>query len=339
MVTATPSLSDKRAAWRASRVEDVLWPTQRICDAHHHLWDYADDRYFAADLAADIQDGHNVVSTVFMECEWAYREDGPHAMAPVGETEFVVQQAAELKALLGRPIIRGIIGHADLTLGRNVVPVLEAHVNAGAGLFRGIRHAVAWDAHPDVVNHSSNPPPHLLRDPRFVEGVRGLGEMKLTYDVWMFHRQLPEIIELARDVPETTIVIDHLGAPLGVGPYANCRDEVLAYCREHLTVLAKLPNVVLKLGGVGMTSYGNGWHKQPLPPSSEEIAARWSEIIRWCIDTFGPQRCMFESNFPPDRRSCSYRTLWNAYKRIAEPYSQAERDWLFHETAVEVYRL
>jgi predicted TIM-barrel fold metal-dependent hydrolase len=134
-------------------------------------------------------------------------------------------------------------------------------------------------------------------------------------------------------------VIDHLGGPLGVGPYANCRDEVLSFCREHLSVLAKLPNVVVKLGGVGMTSYGNSWHKQPLPPSSEEIAARWGEIIRWCIDTFGPQRCMFESNFPPDRRSCSYRTLWNAYKRIAEPYSQAERDWLFHDTAVEIYKL
>ena len=333
------TLGEARAAWRASVVEEVLWPAQRICDAHHHLWDYADDRYLAADLAADIRDGHHIVETVYVECESGYRKSGSPEMAPVGETEFVVAQEAELAAMVGRAVITGIIGFADLRLGHAVEPVLAAHVEAAGGRFSGIRHAVAWDASPEVVNHHLEPPAGLLRDSKFTDGVRVLGEMGLTYDVWLFHRQLPEIIELARNVPATTIVVDHLGGPLGVGPYADRRGEVLTYCREQLTKLAASPNTRLKLGGIGMTTYGNRWHRLPTPPSSELIAASWGDHIRWCIDTFGPHRVMFESNFPPDRRSCSYRTLWNAFKRIAEPYSQAERDLIFHDTAAQVYRL
>lgn len=333
------SLGEVRAGWRASVVEEILWPQQRICDAHHHLWDVVDDRYLAEDLAADINDGHHIVETVFMECDSRYRRSGPPELAPVGETEFVVAQEAETSAIVGRPVITGIVGFADLRLGRAVEPVLAAHVEAGGGRFCGIRHAVAWDASPDVVNHHLNPPPRLLLDPKFIDGVGMLGALDLTYDVWLFHPQLPEIIELARRVPETTIVVDHLGGPLGVGPYAARRDEVLTYCREQLTELATTPNVRLKLGGIGMTTYGNGWHRLPTPPGSAVIAASWGDYIRWCIDTFGPHRVMFESNFPPDRRSCNYRTLWNAFKRIAEPYSQAERDLIFHDTAVEVYGL
>ncbi len=332
------SLGEQRAAWRDSMVEEALWPTQRICDAHHHLWDYENDRYLAAELAADVNAGHRVQQTVFMECAWGYHTSGDPALAPAGETEFVVRQAAEVAALIGRPVITGIIGFADLCLA-DVRRVLEAHLEAGQGLFRGIRHAVAWDASPEIVNSHLNPPPGLLLDTQFTQGVCTLGAMGLTYDVWLFHRQLPEIIELARRAPETVIVVDHVGGPLGVGPYSGKRDEVLAYCREQLKVFANLPNARLKLGGVGMTTYGNGWHKQPQPPSSAMIANAWGDYFRWCIDTFSPQRVMFESNFPPDRRSCSYRTLWNAYKRIAEPYSQTERDWMFHDTAVGVYGL
>ena len=330
---------DARAAWRAQGMEEVLWPEQRICDAHHHLWGHDGDRYFAAEFAADLGDGHQVMQTVYVECGSAYRDSGPLELAPLGETEFVLGQEAKLAALRGRPTITGIIGFADLTRGHAAADVLAAHIDAGGGRFKGVRHAVAWDASPDIVNHQRNPPPALLRDPRFAAGVSVLGEMGLTYDVWLYHRQLPEIIDLARAVPGTTIIVDHLGAPLGLGPYAGKREEVWRYCRAQLTEFAKLPNARIKLGGIGMTILGNGWHRQPAPPSSLDIGAQWGDQIRWCIDTFGPQRALFESNFPPDRRSCSYRTLWNAYKRIAEPYSAAERDWLFHDTAVAVYGL
>tara|TARA_R110002096_G_scaffold2741_15_gene14131 strand:- start:897 stop:1916 length:1020 start_codon:yes stop_codon:yes gene_type:complete len=328
-----------RAVWRAAIVEDVLRPDLRICDAHHHLWDHAGDRYLTAEFAADVRDGHNIVATVYVECGSAYRKSGPARLAPVGETEFVLAREAELAALLGRPLIRGIIGHADLCLGRGVADVLSAHIDVAGGRFAGVRHAAAWDASPDIVNHQTDPPAELLLDPQFTDGVRTLGTLGLTYDAWLYHPQLPELTALARAAPETTVVLDHLGAPLGIGPYAGQRTDVLAFCRKHLAALAALPNTRIKLGGIGMPSYGNRWHRLTTPPGSAVIASAWGDHIRWCIDTFGPERAMFESNFPPDGRSCSYRTLWNAYKRIAEPYSDAEQAYLFHDTAVTVYRL
>ncbi len=328
-----------RAAWRASQVEDVLWPAQRICDAHHHLWHHEQERYLAAEFLADVRDGHNIVQTVYAECIEGYRTDGPVPLRPLGETEFVLAQDAEIARVLGRPLITGIVGFADLCLGADVEAVLAAQVEAGKGRFRGVRHATAHDPSPDIVAHQAGPPAGLMRDPQFVAGVRVLGRMGLTYDAWLYHPQIPELVELARAVPETTIVLDHLGAPLGIGPYRDRRTEILAFCREHLAALAALPNTRLKLGGIGMTIYGNGWHRRETPPHSGEIADAWGDHIRWCIDTFGPARALFESNFPPDGRSCSYRTLWNAFKRIAEPYDQAERDRLFHDTAAEVYDL
>jgi predicted TIM-barrel fold metal-dependent hydrolase len=334
-----PPTKTPRARWRASVVEDVLRPELPICDAHHHLWDHAGDRYLASEFAADVCDGHNVVASVYVECGSAYRQSAPAHFAPVGETEFVMAREAELAALLGRPLIRGIIGHADLRLGRGVADVLNAHIEVADGRFAGVRHAVAWDASPDIVNHQADPPAELLLDPHFTDGVRTLGAMDLTYDAWLYHPQLPELVALARAAPATTIVLDHLGAPLGIGPYAGKREGVLEFCREHLAALAALPNTRIKLGGIGMPSYGNRWHRLDTPPGSQLIAATWGDHFRWCIDTFGPERAMFESNFPPDGRSCSYRTLWNAYKRIAEPYSEQEQARLFHDTAVAVYGL
>lgn len=330
--------AEERARWRAQVREEVLWPAQRICDAHHHLWNHAGDEYFAAELAADVQDGHNVVATVYAECGSFYRESGPEEFAPVGETEFVVAQDHELERILGRSLIRGIVGFADLTRGSRAEDVLRAQIEAGEGRFSGVRHAIAWDPHPDIVNHQRNPPQGLAAQPAFIEGVRLLGTLGLTYDAWLYHPQIPEFAALAKAAPDTVVVLDHLGAPVGIGPYANRSDEILAWCRTELTALAKLPNVRVKLGGIGMTVFGKGFHRLPVPPDSHAIAAVWGDHIRFIIDTFGPARCLFESNFPPDRRSCSYRTLWNAFKRIAEPYSQAERDLLFHDTAQTVYR-
>ncbi len=328
---------EQRAAWRRQVVEEVLWPEQRLCDAHHHLWHHEQERYLAAEFLADITDGHNVRQTIYAECIEGYRTDGPEELRPLGETEFVLAQDETLARALGRPVITGIVGHADLCLGSRVRAVLEAQVALRAGRFRGVRHATAHDPSPAIVAHQAGPPAGLMADADFIDGVRTLGAMGLTYDAWLYHPQIPELIALARAVPETVIVLDHLGAPVGIGPYAGQREAILAYCREQLAELAGLPNVRLKLGGIGMTLYGNGWHRREQPPGSVEIAADWGDHIRWCIDTFGPERAMFESNFPPDGRSVSYRTLWNAFKRIAEPYSQAERDRLFHDSAIEIY--
>ena len=300
-----------------------------------------EDRYLVDELLADTGCGHRVLETVFVECGSAYRADGPAELRPVGETELRRRRAArEAEARPGNPTrIAGIVAFADLRRGAAVADVLEAHRAAGDGRFCGIRHAVSWDPSPQVTNHRTDPVEGLLLDPQFQEGVRALGRAGLTYDVWLYHPQLPEAVELARSAPGTTIVVDHLGGPLGVGPYADRHDEVLAACRASLAELAALPHVRLKLGGIGMTVFGQRWHRREAPPSSEELAAFWADHVRWCIDRFGPDRAMFESNFPPDRASCSYGVLWNAFKRMAEGYSPAERQQLFRDTALATYRL
>lgn len=334
-----PANVTDRRSWRRQHVEEILAPEQVICDPHHHLWGHAGDVYFAAELAEDIGDGHKVEKTIYVECGSDYRQSGPSELAPVGETEFVVNQDQQLKDIVGHSVIQGIIGFADLKLGRGVQAVLDAHKEAAEGRFVGVRHALACDPSPKIEDHNTNPPADLMSNPQFIEGLRTLGQEDLTFDAWLYHPQLDLLAQLAAKVPDTTVVCDHLGAPIGIGPYAGRREEIFDHCRSALSALAQCPNSRLKLGGIGMPLYGNGWHRLPQPPDSKTIAAGWQDHIRWCIDTFGPERVMFESNFPPDGRSCSYRTLWNAFKRIAEPYSAAERQLMFHDTAIAVYRL
>ncbi|MFN0091303.1 MAG: amidohydrolase family protein [Acidimicrobiales bacterium] len=332
----------ERAAWLARTTETAFDAAQPICDPHHHLWDHPGDRYLLDELLADTGAGHNVVETVFVECGSAYRTGGPPELAPVGETEFVAAAAAQSEQRRdahGGAVIAGIVAFADLRLGAAVAEVLEAHRAAGGRRVVGVRHATAWDADPRVRNHRTDPKPELARDPAFQEGVRTLGRFGLTYDIWCYHPQLAEVVELAQAAPETTVVVDHLGGPLGVGPYAGRHADVLAACRGPLEALARLDNVRLKLGGIGMTIMGQRWHRREAPPTSTELAAVWAPHIHWCIERFGPNRCMFESNFPPDRASCSYTVLWNAFQRIAAGAGPAERDRLFRGTAVEVYGL
>jgi predicted TIM-barrel fold metal-dependent hydrolase len=312
-------------------MEEILEPELLICDPHHHLWDRPDDRYMTEELNADLGSGHLIERTVFIECRSGYLVDGPDAFRPVGETEFVV--AAEPA---GR--IAGIIGHADLRLPE-IDDVLHAHVEAGKGRFRGIRQMNAWDASTDVRRPTSTIPPHLLSDPDLRRGFPSLGHAGLIYETYLFHPQIPELTDLARAFPEVPIVLDHLGGPIGVGPYREHRDDVLMIWRTSLSDLATCPNVSLKLGGIGMPMFGQTWHERPDGASSNEIASAWGDDIRWCIETFGVERAMFESNFPVDKESCSYAALWNAFKIIATDASPSEKAALFHDTAVRTYRL
>jgi L-fuconolactonase len=331
-------VNPEHAAWLALTTEDALEPDLEICDPHHHLWDHPKERYEVAELHADTGAGHNVTRTVFVDCMSGYRDDLPPHLAPVGETEYALAQAREAERR-GGARIAGIVSFADLSLGRAVEEPLSAHVEAGAGLFRGIRHATGWDPDPSVHNSHTNPPQGLMGEPAFREGLATLASMGLSFDAWLYHPQLPELVDLARAHPEATIVLDHLGAPLGTGPYAGRRDEVLAAWRPPMAELAQLPNVYLKVGGIGMALYGMGFHRLPRPPGSAELAAAWGDLVRWCIDAFGPSRCMFESNFPVDRRSCSYVVLWNAFKRMASEYGAPDKAELFSGTARRAYRL
>jgi predicted TIM-barrel fold metal-dependent hydrolase len=301
-----------------------------IVDPHHHLWEHPERPYLLAELRADTDSVERVEKTVFVECMSGYRTDGPEAFRPVGETEFVV--AADPDGF-----IAGIVGFADLR-APEIADVLAAHVEAGKGRFRGIRHASAHDPSPDIRVSHTNPPPGLLGLPEFRRGFAALGAAGLSFDAWLYHPQLPELVELCRAHPDVPVVLDHLGGPLGIGPYAGRRDEVLATWRASMTEVARCENVTLKLGGIGMPIFGQRWHHEG-GAGPEQLAAVWGEPIRWCIETFGADRCMFESNFPVDKVSCTYADLWAAFDLIVADASAAERDALFAGTATRAYRL
>jgi predicted TIM-barrel fold metal-dependent hydrolase len=333
------------ADWLAQTKEDALEPDLPICDPHHHLWEFREDqpepRYLLDDILADTNSGHNIVSTVFIECGAMYREDGPDAMKPVGETEFVNGIAA--MSASGRygvtRIAAGIVGHANLTLGDDVAAVLEAHIAAGNGRFRGIRHSVPWDASDDVPVVRGKRPPHLLMDDTYRAGFAHLARHGLTYEAWLYHPQLAELTDLARAFPDTTIILNHFGGPLGVGPYAGRREEIFAIWQADIADLASCPNVVAKLGGLNMAINGFGWHEQATPPASEALVEATRPYYEYTIEHFGADRCMFESNFPVDKLSCSYGVLWNSFKRLTAGYSDDEKAKLFHDTAARIYRL
>lgn len=330
-----------REAWLNVTVEEVLDPDLPICDPHHHLWDYPHHRYLLEDLLRDTGSGHNVQQTVFVECVSMYRTDGPDEMKPVGETEFV-QGVADRSAAGGAgrtAVYAGIVGFADLTLGDGVQAVLEAHLEASPGRFRGIRHAASWHASPDIRNAHTGAPAGLMADAEFRTGLRRLHALGLSFDAWLYHTQLMELVDLARACPDGAIILDHIGGPLGIGPYRGKRDDVFAEWQGGIAELAACPNVVVKLGGMAMPMSGFGWHKQAVPPTSAQIAEAQAPYYLHCIERFGVERCMFKSNFPVDKASCSYAVLWNAFKRIVQDFSYAERRHLFHDIAAHTYRL
>ena len=329
------------AAWLDQVQEEVIEPERRICDPHHHLWDRNGNRYLLDELLADTGSGHNVVSTVFVECLSMYRAGGPEELRPVGETEFV-QGVAAMSASGGYGPMRAcsaIIGRATLSMGAAVGAVLDAHIAASPNRFRGIRDAAGWDPSPDVRNSHTNPPEHLFLNAQFREGMKELERRGLVFEAWHYHTQIPELTSLARAFPGVTIVLDHFGGPLGIGPYEGRPDEVFENWRKNIDDLAACPNVVAKLGGINMPINGFGWHKRAAPPTSDELVAATRRYYEHTIDRFGPGRCMFESNFPVDRESCSYRVLWNAFKKLAAGHPEDEKDAMFYGTATRVYRI
>jgi predicted TIM-barrel fold metal-dependent hydrolase len=294
-----------------------------------------------SDLLADLGAGHNVTATVYLEWLSMYRLTGPAELRPVGEIEFANGVAAmSASGTYGKPqVCAGIVGYADLALGAAVERVLEAMIAGGGGRFRGIRFITA--SHPDQATWGSmvTRPEGLLVDERVREGFTRLAPLGLSFDAWVYHTQLGELIDLARAFPQTQIVLDHVGGPIGLGPYAGKRDEVFAEWRGRIRELAACPNVHIKLGGLGMRMFGFDLHTGELPPSSQELASAWQPYIETCIAAFGPERAMFESNFPVDKGSCSYAALWNAFKHIAAGCSAAEKAALFAGTATKFYRL
>lgn len=330
-----------RADWLAQEEEPAIEPDLPICDAHHHLFDLPGFPYLLPQFLDDLASGHRVESTVYVECTAFYRADGAPAMRPVGETEFAAGVSAMVASRRYGPakVVAAIVPYADLGLGSAVEPVLEAQCAAGGGRVRGIRHASGWDASAYVKNSHTNPPRGLLLDARFREGFALLARYGLSFDAWLYHPQLGELLDLARAFPEQPIVIDHLGGLLRFQPYADRQAEEFAAWRHSIALLSGCPNVHIKLGGLGMKLFGFRYGKQPAPPGSEQLARDWKPYLDVCIDAFGPERCMFESNFPVDKQSFGYSTMWNAFKRYAAGASAAEKAALFSGTATAFYRL
>ena len=327
--------------WLDQVTEQIIEPDLPIVDPHHHLWPPGGALPYDIDtLAADTGSGHNVVATVFIECRASYRRDGPSHMRPIGETEFVTAQAAELtRRHPGAAPIAGIVAHADLAIGNRLGEVLDAHQAAGGTMFKGIRDALSSPLEPEVLAIPGRAAPRRFADEAFREGVRELGRRGLTYDTWHYHHQNAEMLELARAAPTTQMVLDHFGTPLGVGMYTGRRDEIFDEWADGVAQLATADNIVAKLGGLAMPDNGFGWHENPKPPTSDEFVAAQARYYHHTIQCFGPERCMFESNFPVDRFSLSYPVLWNGFKKIAAEYSAAEKAAMFSETARRVYRL
>jgi L-fuconolactonase len=318
--------------------EDVLDPAIPICDAHHHLWNRPDQRYLIDEFLADAGSGHNVRRSVFVEWRSYYRGDGAAEMRPVGETEFaaaVGESAAHRKV----GACAAIVGYADLRLGAAVAPVLEAHIAAGRGRFKGIRNVATWDADPVVLGGAPICPPGLYREPLFRQGFAVLASYGLTFDAWVYQTQLDDLIELARAFPQQPIVLNHTGGVLGIAGYANRRDQLFQAWRSGMHQLAQCPNVYLKLGGLGMRRSGFEFFGHPRDFSSATIAEAWRPWIDACLDEFGAGKCMFESNFPVDAASCSYRVLWNSFKRLMSGASPTQKQQAFHDTATNFYRI
>ena len=319
--------------------EEILDPDLPICDSHHHLWDTGTHRYLLGDFQEDVRGGHRIESTIYVEAGSFERAGGPIHLRSVGETEFAVGVAA--MAASGRygatRVAAGIIAHADLSMGASAGELLAAHRSAGGARLCGIRQSGAWDADPAIAGGRLHAPPQLYRQPAFRAGFGELRQFALTFDAFVNHPQLDDVTDLARTFPDQPIILDHVGGLLGIGPYADRHDAIFVAWRRSMRELANCPNVRVKLGGLGLTRCGFRFHRLPEPPDSRHLAEVWRPWIETCIEAFGSARCMFESNFPVDRRSTSYAVLWNAFKRLAAAASAGEKAALFRDTALETY--
>jgi L-fuconolactonase len=329
--------------WHALTQEAALEPDLPICDPHHHFWDFRIarlpyQRYLLHELMADVDTGHNIRSTVFIEARAMYRADGPTEMKPVGEIEFVQGLAAASASGLYGPCraAAAIVGHADMKLGDRIEPVLDALQAASPNRFRGIRHIATWNADPRVESREKE---GVLLTPEFRTAGKVLARKGLSLDTICAFPQLPEMVDFARAVPDLPIIVNHLGGLNRTAPFDNRDDEVIPQWRRGIAELAKCPNVMMKLGGMGMPRFGFDWHLRDKPIGSEELATSMAPYLSYCIEQFGPERCMFESNFPVDKVSFSYPIVFNAFKRLSKGYSATERAAMFHDTAVRAYRI
>lgn len=321
-----------RNEWLSLEQEPVIASDQPIFDSHHHLWDRPEGRYLVDDFMLDASVGHDVRASLFVQCTTGYLTDGPVEMRPLGEVETVLGGSKNLPM---HPI--GIIAFADLQLGSAVRPVLEALLETAAGKLCGIRNKTAYHADPAIRSNPVPAPQGLLLSDAFKAGAQVLASQELCLDIWVYHTQLDEVLALAKAVPGLSVILNHCGGPLGVPPYRKNDPEVFRNWFTGLAKIAALPNTRVKIGGFGLSVMGHGYAKQPKPPLSQKLAADWAPYVETCIDLFGSERAMFESNFPVDKGQFSYNAVWNTFKRLTATLTQEARDNLFWRTAARCY--
>ena len=331
--------------WLNQVYEKAIEPDLPIIDSHHHLWDCkigrVNPRYFLDEILEDFNSGHNIIASVFIECGTMFREDGPEDEKSLGETEFANGIASmSASGLYGKTrVSAGIVGTVNLNLGKNVNKILEKHIELSGERFKGIRVGATWDESHDVVNHRTNPRQGMFYEKKFREGFAQLENYDLSFEAWCYHPQIPDVTDLARTYPNNRIVLDHLGGPIGIGPYRTRKKIVFREWKKNIAELALCENVVVKLGGLNMEVNGYNWHRKKVPPTSEELFESTRSYLEYAIEKFGPDRCLFESNFPVDKMSCSYVVCWNSFKRLTANYSKDEKLKLYSDNARRIYKL
>lgn len=334
-------------AWLNQVQEHIIDPERRIIDPHHHLWRKRFDRdYLLEDLKSDTESGHNIEQTVFIECRAFYDKDAPEHLQSLGETRTITDIAAQSQFHQAHgsanSAITGIVAKVDLCLGDKpdeLKEIIRQHASIAGNLLKGIRHSGAHDPRPEDLTIPGRAPAYLYGQESFRKGLRILGELGLTYDTWHYHHQNEDFCDLAEAIPDTTLILDHFGTPLGVGIYRGSRDSIYMQWKQDIKRLSRCPNVYAKLGGLAMPDNGFGWDKRDRPADSDELVRWQQKYYLHTIECFGPERCMFESNFPVDKLSISYPVVWNAFKKMVADFSETEKHAMFYDTAARVYRL
>ena len=324
------------------RDEPIIEPGIRIVDAHHHLFDRPNLRYLLDDFLGDAAAGHHIVGSVYVETQAMVRARGPAHLSSLGEIEFANGMGAMSSS--GRygdaRVCAAIVGFADLSAGDRIAELLDKAQAAAPERFRGVRQMTF--AHPGEALKkllAVRFPEGILKSDGFRQGLRQVASRGLSFDATVFHTQIPELAELADAFPDTTMVLNHLGMAMGYGLDADGRAEVFREWRTQMIELARRPNVVCKVGGLGMPFWGFGLEARKDVLGFTELADHWRPYVETGIEIFGANRCLMESNFPLEGVSCGYVPFWNAMKHIVRDASPAEKSALFHDTAVRVYRI
>ena len=334
-----------RQEWLNQHIEDPILPNIPIIDPHHHLWDVGFGRYYIEELLEDINSsGHNILSTVYIMSSSntkIYSKDGLEEFKPLKEIEFATSEGKRADLIPNNKVKvnASIVGSVDLTYGNKLQPVLEKAVNISEGRLKGIRMLLASHTDPRISSGAVKSDLGLMLHPNFIDGAKCIQNANLSLDFWIYHTQLNEMEKIARSLPDLTIILNHIGGPIHLGEYEGKQAATHREWRSAMMRLSRIPNINVKLGGLGMAVNGAKFHNNKFPPNSVQLSDVWKPWIYETIDMFGFDRCMFESNFPVDKGSCSYGALWNAFKILAKDMSDDEINKLFSKNAANIYKI